>query len=96
MGGDMKFEINKEYNFRVMLAASNPDVDPINSGRKLVKRVKIVAMPVENEAVIEFIGAKKYYQGLALPVRGRLHMAAGIPDYLFAGNEKYEIMNVIA
>ena len=91
----MNFEINKEYNFRVMLTPPHLAANFVTPGRKLVKRVKIVAMPVENEAVIEFIGEKRYYQGLGLPVRGRLHMTAGVPVYLLAGDEKYEIMNVL-
>jgi hypothetical protein len=92
----MRFEINKEYNLRVVLASAHPETDTAKFCRKMVKRVKIVAMPVENEAVIEVIGAKRYYQGLGLPVRGRLHMTAGVPMYLLAGDEKYDIMNVIA
>jgi len=92
----MNFELNKEYNLRVMLSTPHPADDPVMSGRKMVKRVKIVAMPVENEAVIEFIGLKKYCQGVGLPVRGRLHMTGGVPVYLLTGDEKYEIMNVIA
>jgi hypothetical protein len=79
-----------------MLATTPSTAENLNAGRKMVKRVKIVAMPLENEAVIEFIGVKKYYQGVGLPVRGRMHMTAGVPVYLLAGNEKYEIMNVIA
>ena len=92
----MKFELNREYNLRVMMTTSGSDMASVNSGRKMVKRVKIVAIPVENEVVIEFVGTKKYYQGLGLPVRGRLHMTAGVPIYLLAGDEKYEIMNVLA
>ncbi|MCU0597816.1 MAG: hypothetical protein MUE70_00985 [Desulfobacterales bacterium] len=92
----MKFELNREYNLRVMLATAHSTAETFKEGRKMVKRVKVVAMPLENEAVIEFIGVKKYYQGLGLPVRGRLHMTAGVPVYLLAGDEKYEIMNVIA
>ena len=91
----MRFELNKEYNLRVMLATTHSADDAIKPGRKMVKRIKIVALPVENEVVIEFIGAKRYYQGLGLPVRGRLHMTAGVPIYLLTGDEKYEIMNVI-
>jgi hypothetical protein len=91
----MKFELNKEYNLQVVLATASSASNTEKFCRKMVKRVKIVAMPVENEVVIEFIGAKRYYQGLGLPVRGRMHMTAGVPSYLLAGDEKYEIMNVL-
>jgi hypothetical protein len=95
-GGLMNFELNKEYNLWVVLTSAYPSGDTTKSCRKMVKRVKIVAMPIENEAVIEVIGAKRYYDGIGLPVRGRLHMTAGVPVYLLAGDEKYEIMNVLA
>ena len=93
--GLMNFELNKEYNLRVVQVPANQGIGKTAYNRKMVKRVKIVAIPVENEAVIEFIGAKRYFQGVGLPVRGRIYIVAGIPSYLSSGNEKYEIMNVL-
>lgn len=92
----MNFELNKEYKLRMVQVPEYQAADKIKPPHWVVKRVKIVALPVENEAVIEFPGAKRYYQGVGLPVRGRLHLVAGVPSYLSSGKEKFEIMNVLA
>jgi hypothetical protein len=92
----MNFELNKEYKLRVVQIPATPVADKSKSPHWTVKRVKIVAFPVKNEAVIEFLGAKRYYLGIGLPVRGRMYIDAGVPSYMSSGNERYEIMNILA
>jgi len=91
----MNFELNKEYKLRVTQMQAYQTADKSKAPHWVVKRVKIVAFPVQNEAVIEFLGAKRYYQGIGLPIRGRMYLVAGMPSYLATGNEKYEVMNVL-
>jgi len=91
----MDLKLNKEYYLRVIQISGYQSVEAEKISRKMVKRVKIVAFPFENEAVIEFIGAKRYYEGVGLPVRGRLYITAGVPSHLSSGDEKYEVMNIL-
>jgi hypothetical protein len=91
----MNFELNKEYKFIVSNDPSFNCGTTESRNRKTIKRIKIVAFPIENEAVVELIGAKRYYQGMGLPVRGRLYLTKGNPTYMLTENKKYNVMKVL-
>ena len=90
----MDFELNKEYKFIVSRMPVYDTSDGVKT-QKTIKRIKIVAFPLKDEAVIELIGAKRHYHGLRLPVRGRLYITGGVPRYMLTDNEKYDVMKVL-
>lgn len=91
----MNFELNKEYNLKLIRVPVPSNSGDMPTGKATLKRVKIVAFPCANEMVVELVGARRYYQGVALPVRGRLHISDGIPQYMLTDQAKYEVKNVI-
>ncbi len=90
----MNFELNKEYKFIVSRIPVYETSDGAKT-RKTIKRIKIVAFPLKGEAVIELIGVARLYQGLQLPVRGRLFISSGTPRYMLTDNKKYDVMKVL-